>query len=75
MIIASGPITSSQTERGKEEAVIDVIFRGSKITVDDDCSHEIKRSLLFGSKVIINQHSVLKSRNIILPKKVHVSML
>ena len=75
MIIASGPITSRQTERRKEETVIDFILRGSKITVDDDCSHEIKRRLLFESKAIINQHSVLKSRNTILPKKVHVSML
>ena len=72
MIFPSGPNTSRQTERGKEDALTDFILGSSKITVDDDCSHEIKRCLLLGSKAMINQHSVLKSRNIILPMKVHI---
>ena len=72
MIFASGPNTSRQRERGKEDAVTDFILGYSKITVDDDCSHEIKTCLLLGSKAMINQHSVLKSRNIILPMKVRI---
>ena len=54
------------------EIVADFIFLGSKITADDDCSHEIKRCLLLGRKVMTNLHSILKSRNITLPKKVHL---
>ena len=59
--MTSGPITSWQTE-GKEETVTDFIFWGSKITVDGDCSHEIKRYLLLGRKATINLDSILKSR-------------
>ena len=54
------------------ETVADFIFGGSKITVDGDCSHEIKRRLLLGRKVMINLHSILKNRDITLPKKVHL---
>ena len=68
-IMASGPITSWQI--GKE-TVTDFIFLGSKITVDGDCSHEIKRRLLLGRKVMANLDSILKSRAITLPKKVHL---
>ena len=57
---------------GKLETVSDFIFLGSKITVDGDCSHEIKRHLLFGSKVMTNLDSILKSRHITLPTKVHL---
>ena len=70
-IMASGPITSLQTE-GKEETVTDFIFRGSKITVDGDCSQEIKRHLLLGRKATTNLESILKSRDITLPTKVHL---
>ena len=66
-IMASGPITSWQID---VETVADFIFRGSKITADGDCSHEIKRCLLLRRKVITNLDSILKSRDIILPKKV-----
>ena len=66
-IMASGPMTSWQID---EETVADFIFLGSKITADEDCSHEIKRHLLFGRKVIINLYSILKSRDITLPTKV-----
>ena len=65
-IMASGPITSWQ----KMEAVTDFVLLGSKITSDGDCSHEIKRHLLFGRKVMTNLESVLKSRDTILPPKV-----
>ena len=71
-IIAFGPITSWQKEREKVEAVTDFTFLGSKITVDDDCSHEIKRRLLLGRKVMTNLDSILKSRDITLPTKVHL---
>ena len=70
MIITSGPITSWQTEGEKVEAVTDIIFLGSKITVDGDCSHEIKRCLLLGRKAMTNLDSVLKYRDITLPTKV-----
>ena len=69
-ITASGPIASWQMDRGKMETVIDFIFLGSKIIVDGDCSHEIKRHLLLGRKAVTNLDSVLKSRNITLPTKV-----
>ena len=68
-ITASGPITSWQID-GK--TVADFIFWGSKITVDDDCSHEIKRRLLLGRKVMTNLNSILKSRDITLPTKIHL---
>ena len=71
-IMASGPISSWQIEGEKVEAVTDFIFLGSKITVDGDCSHEIKRCLLLGRKAMTNLDSVLKSRDITLPKKVHI---
>ena len=67
--MASGPITSWQTDG---ETVTDFIFGGSKITADGDCSHEIKRLLLLGRKTITNLDSILKSRNITLPTKVHL---
>ena len=70
--MASSLITSRQIERGKVEAVTDLIFLGSKITVDGDCSHEIKRLLLLGRKIVTNLDSMLKSRGIILPTKVHL---
>ena len=73
-ITAFGPITSRQTERRKEETVIDFILRGSKITVDDDCSHEIKRCLLLGRKAVTNLDSIFKSRDITLPTKVCLVM-
>ena len=69
-IMASGPITSWQMR--KQWKLADFIFLGSKITADGDCSHEIKRCLVFGSKVMINLDSVLKSRDIILPTKVRL---
>ena len=71
-IMASGPITSWQIDRGMVETVADFIFLGSKITADGDCSHEIKRRLLLGRKAMINQDSILKSRDITLPTKVHL---
>ena len=64
-IMASGPITSWQIDGESVETVTDFIFGGSKITADGDCSHEIKRRLLLGRKVMTNLDSVLKSRNII----------
>ena len=70
-IMASGPITSWQTDGETVETVTDLIFLDSKITADGDCSHEIKRCLLLGRKVMTNLDSVLKSRDIILPTKVH----
>ena len=68
-IMASGPITSWQIEGEKVEAVTDFIFLGSKITVDGDCSHEIKRCLLLERKAMTNLDSMLKSRDITLPTK------
>ena len=68
-VMASGPITSWQIDG---ETVADFIFLGSKITADGDCSHEIKRRLLLWGKVMTNLGSILKSRNITLPTKVHV---
>ena len=71
-IMASGPITSWQIDGETVETVTGFIFLGSKITVDGDCSHEIKRRLLLGRKAMINLHSILKSRDITLPTKVHL---
>ena len=71
-IMASGPITSWQIDGKTVETVSDFIFWGSKITADGDCSHEIKRYLLLGRKVITNLDSILKSRDIILLTKVHL---
>ena len=71
-IVASGPITLWQIERGKVEAVTDFTFLGSKITVDSDCSHEIKGHLLCGRKAMINLDSILKSRDITLLTKVSI---
>ena len=68
-IMASGPTTSWQIDRETVETVADFIFLGSKITVDADCSHEIKRHLLLGRKAMTNLGSTLKSRNITLPTK------
>ena len=68
-IMASGPITSWEID---EETVSDFILLVSKITVDDDCSHEIKRRLLLGRKVMTNLDSILKSRDITLPTKFHL---
>ena len=71
-IMASGPITSWQIDRETEETVSDFIFMGSKITADGDCSQEFKRHLLLGRKVMTNLDSILKSRDITLPTKVHL---
>ena len=71
-IMASGPITSWQIDGETVETVADYIFWGSKITADGDCSHEIKRRLLLGRKVMTNLDSILKSRDITLPIKVHL---
>ena len=71
-IMASGPITSWEIDRETVETVSDFIFGGSKITADGDCSHEIKTRLLLGRKVMTNLDSILKSRDIILPTKVHL---
>ena len=71
-IMASGPITSWQIDGEAMETVTDFIFGGSKITADGDCSHEIKRRLLLGRKVMTNLDSILKSRDITLPTKVHL---
>ena len=70
--MASGPIISWQIDGEKMETVTDFVFLGSKITVDGDCSHEIKRSLLLGRKAMTNLNSVLKSKDITLPAKVHI---
>ena len=70
--MASGPITSGQIDGETVETVSDFIFLGSKITADGDCSHEIKRCLLLGRKVMINLDSLLKSRDITLPTKVRL---
>ena len=71
-IMASGPITSRQIVGEAMETVTDLILGGSKITADGDCSHEIKRCWLLGRKVMINLDSILKSRDITLPTKVHL---
>ena len=71
-IIASGPITSWQIDGKAVETAADFIFLGSKITADGDCSHEIKRCLLLGRKVMTNLDSIFKSRDITLPTKVHL---
>ena len=71
-IMASGPITPWEIDGETVETVSDFIFGGSKITADGDCSHEIKRRLLFGRKVMTNLNSIFKSRDITLPAKVHL---
>ena len=71
-IMASGPITSWQIDGKTVETVTDFILGGSKITADGDCSHEIKRRLLLGRKVMVNLDSLLKSRDITLPTKVRL---
>ena len=71
-IMASSPITSWQIDGETMETVTDLILGGSKITADGDCSHEIKRCLLLGRKVMTNLDSILKSRDITLPTKVHL---
>ena len=70
--MASGPITSWKTDGEKMETMTDFIFLGSKITVDGDCSHEIKRCLLLARKAMTNLDNVLKSRDITLPTKVRL---
>ena len=70
--MASGPFTSLQIDEEKVETVTDFIFLGSKITVDCDCSHEIKKHLLLGRKAMTNLDSILKSRDITLLAKVHI---
>ena len=71
-IMASGPITSWETDGETVETVSEFIFGGSKITADGDCSHEIKRCLLLGRKVMTNTNSILNTRDITLPTKVHL---
>ena len=71
-IVASGPITSWQIDGETVEIVADFIFLGSKITVDGGCSHEIRRCLLLGRKVVTNLDSIFKSRDITLPTNVHL---
>ena len=70
--MASGPITSWEIDGETVETVSDFIFGGSKITADGECSHEIKRHLLFGRKIMTNLDSIFKSRDITLPTKVHL---
>ena len=70
--MTSGPITSWQIDGEKMEAVTDLIFLGSQITADGDCSHEIKRCLLLGRKIMTNLDSILKNRDITLPTKLHL---
>ena len=70
--MASGPFTSSEISGDTVETVADFIFLGSKITEDDDCSHEIKRHLVLGRKVMTNLYSILKSRDSTLSMKVHL---
>ena len=70
--MASGPITSWQIDGETVETVADFIFLGSQITADGDCSYEIKRRLLLGSKVMANLDNILKSKDITLPTKVHL---
>ena len=72
-IMASGPVTSWETDGETVETVSDFIFLGSKITADGDCSHEIKRCLFLGRKVLTNRDSILKSRDINLPEKVRLA--
>ena len=74
-IMASGPITSWQVDGETVEAVADFIFGGSKITADGDCSHDIRRHLLLGRKVMTDLDSIVKSRDITLPTKVHLVKL
>ena len=74
-IMASGPVTSWQIDGETMETVADFILGGFKITVDGDCSHEIKRPLLLGRKVMTNLDSILKSRDITLPTKVRLARL
>ena len=74
-MMASGPITSWQIDGETVETVRDFIFLGSKITADGDCSHEIKRHLLLGRKAMTKLDSILKSRDITLPTKVHLVKL
>ena len=74
-IMASGPITSWQIDGETVETVVDVLLGASKITADGDCSHEMKRRLLLGRKVMTNLDSILKSRDITLPTKVRLSRL
>ena len=71
-IMASGPITSWEIDGETVETVLDFIFWASKLTADGDCSHEIKRRLLFGRKVMTNLDSIFKSKDITLPTKVHL---
>ena len=71
-IMSSGPITSWEIDGETVETVADFIFGGSKITADGDCSHEIKRHLLLGRRVMSNLDSILKSRDVTLPTKVHL---
>ena len=71
-IMASGPITAWQIDRETRETVDDLIFLDSKITADDDCSHEIKRRLLLGRKLMTNLDGIFKSRDITLPTKVRL---
>ena len=71
-IMASSPITLLQIDEGRVETVTDFIFLGSRITVDSDCSYEIKRYLFLGKKAMTNLDGVLKSRDIMLPAKVHI---
>ena len=71
-IMASGPITSWQIDGETVKTVADFIFLGSKITADGDCSHEIKRHLLLGRKPLTKLHTILKSRDITLPTKIHL---
>ena len=71
-IMISDPITSWEIDRETVETVTEFIFWGSKITADGDCSHEIKRCLLLGRKIMTNLDSILKSRDITLPTKVHL---
>ena len=71
-IMASGPITSWQVDGGTMETVTNFILLGSKITADGDCSHEMKRHLLPGMKVMTNQNNILKSRDITLSTKIHL---
>ena len=71
-IMASSLITSWQTDGETMETVTDFLYLGSKITVDSDCSHEIKRRLLLGRKAMTNLDSILKSRDITLPTKLHI---
>ena len=73
--MASGPITSWEIDGETVETVTDFILGGSKVTADGDWSHEIKRYLLLGRKVMTNLHGILKSRDITLPTKVHLGSL